>query len=224
MIQPIGSLGCRKADGSKAVVAPGDDRPFSQRGECTEDDLVTTWKRSPYRWQAGLAVGLAIGLVFCGLWPNAPLHAVCTDRSESFAMATGPVDTEVEAVYFLDLLTGDLKALVLGKMPGTFSGFFQTNVGQDLGVDPTKSPKFMMVTGLANIRRAGGRQQYGIGCCYVAEVSSGKVAAYAIPWEPSFHASNRVQQGPLTLMGTMSFRNFTDLAPPPGEGRGRRAP
>ena len=103
----------------------------------------------------GHGVGLALGLVLSGLWPHTPLHAVSTDRGETYAIATGPVDNEVEAVYFLDFLTGDLGALVLGRQPRTWTGFFRTNVSTDLGVDPQKNPKFLMVTGMANLRRAG---------------------------------------------------------------------
>ena len=64
-----------------------------------------------------MGMGLALGLVLSGLWPHTPLHAVSTDRGETYAIATGPVDNEVEAVYFLDFLTGDLGAIVLGRQP-----------------------------------------------------------------------------------------------------------
>ena len=107
---------------------------------------MTRWKQ--YRWLVAVAVGLLGGLALSGLWPHTPLYAVATDRTETFGMATGPVDTEVEAVYFLDFLTGDLRAVVLGKQPGTWTGFFQANVAADLGIDQQKNPKFMMVTGL----------------------------------------------------------------------------
>ena len=55
------------------------------------------------------------GLVLSGLWPQTPLHATATDRSDTFAIATGAVDDDTEAVYFLDFLTGDLRAVVLGR-------------------------------------------------------------------------------------------------------------
>jgi hypothetical protein len=135
-----------------------------------------------------LGMGLVAGLALSVFWPHTPLHAVSTDRCETYAMATGPVDAEVEAVYFLDFLTGDLGALVLGKKPLIWSGMYKTNVAADLAIDPQKNPKYMMVTGVAGLRRAGGsRQQPSNAICYVAEVTSGKVAAYAIPWLPLEH-------------------------------------
>ena len=42
-----------------------------------------------YRWVIVLGVGFVGGLVASGFWPYTPLHAVATDRSDSFAIATG---------------------------------------------------------------------------------------------------------------------------------------
>jgi hypothetical protein len=149
-----------------------------------------------------LTIGLAVGLILSGLWPNIPLHAVCTDRTDTYAIATGPVDSEVEAVYFLDFLTGDIVALVLGKQPNMWSGFFRYNVSADLGLDPQKNPKLMMVTGLAGLRRSGGsRAQPSSAACYVADVSSGVVAAYVVPWSPPMYAAGQTQQGQLVRVG-----------------------
>ena len=100
-------------------------------------------------WLIALGLGLLCGIVLGGFWPHTPLYAMASDHGESFAMATGPLDTDVEAVYLLDFLTGELRAIVLGKQPGTLTGCFMANVAPDLGVDPQKNPKFLMVTGLA---------------------------------------------------------------------------
>lgn len=138
-----------------------------------------------------MAAGLVGGFVLTTLLPRAPIHAVATDRIDTFAIATGPVDSEFEAVYFLDFLTGDLRAAVLGKNTGTFIAFFNYNVLQDLGVDPTKNPRFLMVTGLANLRRTAGRQHLSMSMVYVAEVTTGNVAAYAVPWSPTMQTSTQ---------------------------------
>jgi hypothetical protein len=163
-----------------------------------------------YRWLIALGIGLVVGLALGGFWPNTPLHAVATDRCDSFAIATGPVDSDVEAVYFLDFLTGDLRAVVLGKTAGNFTGFFYYNVAADLSVDPSKTPKYLMVTGMASLRHSGGtRMQPSLAVCYVAEVTSGKVAAYAIPWSPSMHASGQTNQQMLAPVAVTSFRPNT---------------
>ncbi len=138
-----------------------------------------------------LAAGLIGGLVLSGLWPHTPLHAVSTDRSQSFAIATGPVDEEVEAVYFLDFLTGDLNAVVLNRQLNGFTGFYRYNVLNDLGIDPAKAPQYMMVTGMTSPRAGSSRMRPGLAAVYVAEVTSGWVAAYAIPWSKSARAAGQ---------------------------------
>ncbi|MEN6458731.1 MAG: hypothetical protein ABFC63_07350 [Thermoguttaceae bacterium] len=161
------------------------------------------------RWLIALGIGVIAGLLFTGFWPQSQLYAVATDRVDSYGMATGPVDNEVEAIYFLDFLTGDLKAWVLGKQPGTWTAYFTRNVAADLGADPQKSAKYLMTTGVASMRRAGGsRLQWSASMCYVAEVSSGKVVAYSIPWSATMYAAGQPQSGELRLAGpVISFRD-----------------
>jgi hypothetical protein len=166
-----------------------------------------------------MGIGLVGGLILSGLWPHTPLYAVATDRVDSFAMATGPLDSDVEAVYFLDFLTGDLTAVVLGKQPKTWTAYFNTNVSNDLAVDPQRNPKFMMVTGVVPLRRGGGsRQQPSAAMCYVAEVTSGRVAAYTVPWSPNLYNSGQMQSGQLLCAGVTRFRQVTGDAPAPIPG------
>ena len=170
------------------------------------------WKQ--YRWLVAVVIGLVGGLALSGFWPHTPLYTLATDRTETFGMATGPVDSEVEAVYFLDFLTGDLRAVVLGKQPEVWSGYFQANVATDLGIDPQKNPKFMIVTGMASLRRGGGsRLQASSAVCYVAEITTGKVAAYAVPWSPSMYAAGQPQSRPLARVGVTRFRQPVGAAP-----------
>ena len=143
---------------------------------------------------AWLGIGLVGGLILGGMWPQTPLHAVATDRCRTFAMATGPVDEEVEAVYFLDFLTGDLNAVVLGRRGVMFTGFYHypgNSLFNDLGVDPAKNPSYMM------------------------EVTTGKVGAYAIPWDRSVYATGRIMPPmPLQPLAATRFRAAAAVAPP----------
>ena len=167
-----------------------------------------------YRWLVAAAIGLVGAVALSGLWPHAPLYALATDRTETYGMATGPVDVEVEAVYLLDFLTGDLKAFILGQQGRTWTGYFHANVAADLEIDPQKNPKFMMVTGMVVLRRAGGtRLQPSNSVCYVAEVTTGKVAAYAIAWSPSMYKANQPQSGDLKCIGITRFRTPAGEAP-----------
>ena len=115
--------------------------------------MFTTWGRSRIVW---LSLGLLVGLALGGVLPHAPLHAFATDRHENFAMCTGPVDEDTECLYILDFLTGDLKATVLSPVSWKFNAAFQTNILVDLQIDPNKNPRYLMVTGMASLRRNAG--------------------------------------------------------------------
>ncbi len=177
--------------------------------------MLHVLKHSRLIW---LGIGLVGGLILCGVWPQTPLHAVATDRAQTFAMATGPVDDEFEAVYFLDFLTGDLNAVVLGRQGNAFTAFyFYKNLVNDLGVDPAKNPSYMMVTGTAILRRGTGRLRPSAAAVYVAEVTTGKVAAYAIPWSKNAHASGQIiGPAPMMPLAVTRFRAAAGAGVPPG--------
>lgn len=166
--------------------------------------MTIYWKYRPIVW---LGVGLMVGVLLAGFCPRAPLHASATDRYDTFAIATGLVDNGVEAIYFLDFLTGDLKAAVLSKqIPPRFNAFYQRNILNDMGIDPTSNPRYLMVTGLNDIRRGGSQLRPSLGVCYVAEITTGRVAAYSIPWDAQSHASGQTVNGPILFLNMTQFR------------------
>lgn len=166
--------------------------------------MTRAWKQSPMLW---LAVGLVVGVAVGGFCPHAPLHATATDRFDTFAIATGYVDEGIEAIYFLDFLTGDLRAAVLSKqVPPRFNSFYERNIIQDLGVDPAKNPRYLMVTGLADIRRGGSRAQPSAAVVYVAEITTGQVAAFGIPWNAQGHASGQLVKDQIYPIDKFKFR------------------
>lgn len=139
--------------------------------------------------------------------PLTPAHATATDRYDNFALATGPLDEDVEGVFILDFLTGDLKATVLSPQLGRFNAFYQRNIIQDLGIDPTKNPRYLMVTGVVNLRRGLGQTARPGACAvYIAELTTGKIAAYAIPWTPQFYNAGVPVQGELIPLDITQFR------------------
>ena len=166
--------------------------------------MVQSRKVHPLVW---MAIGLVAGVSIGGFCPHSPLHATATDRYETFAMATGFVDDGIEAIYFLDFLTGDLRAAVLSKqMPMQFNAFFQRNILTDLGVDPSKNPRYLMVTGMSDVPRGGTQTRLSSSVVYVAEITTGQVAAYAIPWNSARHSSGQLTNGALMLVAGTRFR------------------
>jgi hypothetical protein len=157
-----------------------------------------------------LIVGVVVGAVLTagmfGLQGTPQAFASATHGSDNFAIATGLVDDEIEALYFLDFLTGDLRAAVVSRRNGEFTGFFQYNVLSDFD-EIGDSPRFLMVTGLADLPRGRGPSQIGQCLVYVAEATSGQVFAYALPFDATMNAAGKSQVGQFIKVGGGSFRD-----------------
>jgi hypothetical protein len=157
-----------------------------------------------------LIVGMALGAVLTAGWhglrstPRA--WATATHGADNFAIATGSVDDGIEALYFLDFLTGDLRAAVVSRRNGEFTGFFQYNVlGDFAGMSET--PRFLMVTGQADLPRGRGTTQLGRSLIYVAEATTGQVFAYALPINSTLNAAGKQQVGTFLKVGGGAFRD-----------------
>ena len=155
----------------------------------------------------GLGLGLLLGLNLRGIWPHTPIHATATHGEENFAVATGFVDEETEAMFFLDFFTGELRASVPSRQNGAFLSFFQHNISNDFDDLQTKNPKYRMVTGVADFIGGRGNTQIARSVVYIAEVTTGTIAVYGIPWNRSAHSANRSQNGNFVLLDKISFRN-----------------
>ncbi|MEX0939218.1 MAG: hypothetical protein WDZ59_15255 [Pirellulales bacterium] len=151
----------------------------------------------------GAVLGLVVGLNAAGLWPQVPLHAMATHGQDNFAIATGLMDERAEAIFYLDFLTGELKAAVLDPQIGKFNAFFAHNVAADFPA-ATQNPRYAMVTGLADLPR--GRQSFGRSALYIAEGNSGQIACYAIPWNEALASRRATQAGPFILLDRRQFR------------------
>ncbi|HEX4132501.1 MAG TPA: hypothetical protein VHZ24_20890 [Pirellulales bacterium] len=163
--------------------------------------------RAPAVWlAAGLAAGLAIGF----FWPQAPLHAVATDRVESFAICTGMADVGHEAIFTLDFLTGDLSGAVINPTTRQFSALYKRNIMNDLKVETGKNPKFVICTGQVDLRPIG-NVQWGACCVYVAEVTTGIMGVYSFPYNPSLTNNNRggAVAAQFELLQAVPIRNAT---------------
>ena len=142
--------------------------------------------------------------------PELILDATASHSGKSFAMATGWIDNEIEGLFTLDYLTGDLKCWVINPRNPTqgWTGGFQHNVIADLGVQQGKEPSYVMVTGQANFVR-GGMQSTPANCVlYVADANTGNFAAYTIFWNQTMGRAGQLQTGPFQRIGTGKARTL----------------
>ncbi|MBI1904126.1 MAG: hypothetical protein HYS13_23775 [Planctomycetia bacterium] len=130
-----------------------------------------------------VAVGVAVGVVLGAALPHSPIHATASSERETFVICTGMVDSDGEAVFTLDSLTGSLRAWVFS--PGAGFTYYQHEVLGDFGVQAGKG-KFAMVTGLQQNRARVGGVPYANCVLYVAEQETGKLVAYGIPWNQAW--------------------------------------
>src|SRR5476651_1820905 len=96
------------------------------------EELDTMGNRRLAGLAIGIVLGLIVGLNVSGIWPQVPLHAVATHGQDNFAICTAPMDQDVEAIFVLDFVTGDLEATVLNVQMRRFNTLFEYNVLRDL--------------------------------------------------------------------------------------------
>lgn len=120
--------------------------------------------------------------------PETLLHATASHSTDTFAIATGPVGGEMEGLFTLDYLSGDLRCFVLHpRNIGGWAGAFQYNVINDLQLQPGKTPKFLMVTGMGSFRGSSGAasniaRNLGGSLVYVMDSNTGNFAVYGVPF------------------------------------------
>jgi len=147
---------------------------------------------------AFLAIGVVTGMCLSSIWPHQPAFAVATDRDSRFAMATCHVgsSSNAEGVFVLDFLTGQLTGGIINARSGKFQYTYSRNVAADFNIDANAEPHYAIVTGQATLPNAG-RIQNAQAVVYVAELSSGRVAAYAFPYQQSNTAAAAIAMTPL---------------------------
>ena len=172
---------------------------------------------------AGLTTGLLVGVGMLvgalvavrsaptnGLQlPETLLHASASHSGKSMAMATGYIDEEVEGVYILDYLTGDLMCYVINpRPPYQWSGIYRYNVIRDLGVEQGKDPNYVMVTGHTQFVRGTGVQTPAMCVLYVMDANTGNFAAYGLLWNRTAARTPGTQQGTLLLLQSGKARTL----------------
>jgi len=154
----------------------------------------------------GLFAGAVLMAAYNGVGPATQVHATATHGEGNFAIATGLIDdNNLEAFIFLDFLTGDLRAAAVSRRTGEFVAFFERNIAQDFGTIG-KNPKYLMVTGIADLPRGRAALQVAPSLIYIAEATSGEVSAYAMLWNSTLNNKGEKQRGEFKKLAGGSFR------------------
>jgi hypothetical protein len=168
---------------------------------------------------AGLVVGSALGIALSTgkrqrddvatrlVFEELKLKAYAAHGNETFVIANGPVDDNIEGVFCLDFLTGDLTGLVLHPRTGKFQSAFKTNVVKDLPVERGKKPAYALTVGRFKAYAPLSNTSLGDGVVYVADCNTGRVATYAFPWNKS-GGDIQLVADPLTRLDVVSTREL----------------
>jgi len=164
---------------------------------------------------AWLVVGAVAGLMLAGWWADKPAQATASAQQSNMIIATGPIDGDGEAVFVLDGVTGEMKGWVMNARAPRFFAMFTHNVLADFDLvgEVKTPPKFTMVTGAHSFQRNVG--DFGNCIVYVAEVNSGKLCAYGLPWPRNIrNATTRLTPQAFVPLDKVGFR---DVAIAPAE-------
>jgi len=152
------------------------------------------------RWIVWFGAGIICGLGIAYFWPQQPSWAAATDRNDKFAVTTVRMDGDTEAVFVLDFLTGRLQGAVFNKQANQFVASYYRNVASDFKVNTDLEAKYAILSGLGSLQSRG-QAQFAASSLYIAELTSGRVNAYAIPYQ----VWNRPLPRPVQLVPMTSF-------------------
>ena len=139
--------------------------------------MVNRVSESRWTW---LAVGLAAGLCVSYFWPHEPVAASGNDRDAKFGILTTPMARNVEGVFVLDYLTGQLSGAVLNPATGTFNHTYSRKIADDFQVDAKAKPSYVFVAGQAVLPRNQLARFPGASVIYIGDKASGRVIAYKV--------------------------------------------
>jgi hypothetical protein len=136
------------------------------------------------------------------------LRASASHGADNFAIATGQVDEEIEGLFTLDFVTGDLQCFVINSRTGGMAGRFATNVNDAkvFGAKRGKKPNFLMTTGSFAAGATSGGARPAACLCYVVDANTGDVAAFGFPWNRAVTTSGGVQSTAMVMMGRWQAR------------------
>jgi len=158
-----------------------------------------------------VVIALVAGAVFC--LAVAPTMAGNASANGAMAVATGPIDSDVEGFFTLDFRTGELQCFVFNTRTQQIGGRFRASVSTDLRLDVNTKPSYLLVTGYASFVRGAGVVRPANSIVYVTDTNSGNFAAYSVPWNSNLAKAAKPQVGNLVLLQVGSARPAAVPAP-----------
>ena len=132
------------------------------------------------------------------------LNAESAASGKSLCMATGMVDTEdnVEGLFVLDRLSGNLQCWVMSSQTGGLAAIYTARPADDMGLEKGGDVDYVMTTGRMNFQRAGrAGNLLPAGCiCYVGDGNSGNVVGYSLRFNRQAAMRGEAQAGKLFVV------------------------
>ncbi len=129
------------------------------------------------------------------------LKADSSARGKGVSMATGRIDENVEGLFVLDHLTGDLQCWVLNSRNIGAAAIFKANVALNMGNEKAGDGDYVMVTGGFFFDGGNaGNVRPGQCICYVADGNSGKVIGYGLTYNRQAVLRGNTQGGALSVV------------------------
>jgi len=135
-------------------------------------------------------------------------QAMTAHGTKEKTMVTVPLDAGMEAVVTLDHKTGDMSGYVLNRLNAQFFIRYRHNITNEF---PEHQGAYLMATGMADFRGFNSNTRIASGVIYVSEENSGRVVAYALPWNTQFAASNAPRQDLAFIALDQAATRFTQL-------------
>ena len=160
-----------------------------------------------------LAVGVLLGAWLSGGQQSQfesplKLHAAAASAGKSVSLATGRLDEDLEALFILDHLNGNLQCWILNVRTSAVGGIYRTNVLAALGEGKAGADlDFAMTTGFANFAGNRGQAKPADCVCYVAEGNAGTAAGFSFAFNRSNIQRGVVQEGELIVVAQGPIRD-----------------
>lgn len=130
------------------------------------------------------------------------LNADTANSGKAISLATGLVDENVEGLFVLDHLSGNLQCWVINPKTGGVAAIFAASPATDMGLDKGGDTDYVMCTGGVNFTARGrtGNARPANVICYVADGNSGKVVGYSLVFDRQAAIRGNTQGGMLEVV------------------------